>query len=72
MAIHLIRPPAPVLFKATCRIVDPNYRIIKTQFELDPDCEDYGEYVVMNLMRERGELQDGVRYQFSIAPLLRR
>lgn len=71
MPVHLFKP-TPVLFTATCRVVEPNYRIVKTQFDIDPEHEDFGEYLVMNLMRERGVLQDGIRYQCSFMPLFRR
>lgn len=61
----------PILFKATCRIIQPNFRIVKSQFDLDPEFGLFGEYVVMNLMRERGELKNGQRYQISICPLFK-
>lgn len=63
--------PTPIPFKATCRIIQPNFRIVKSQFDLDPEFGLFGEYVVMNLMRERGDLQDGRRYQISICPLFK-
>jgi hypothetical protein len=66
----LLSPP-PLVFRASCRVVQPNYRIVKSQFDLDPEFGLFGEYIVMNLMRERGELQAGW-YQFSISPLFKR
>ena len=67
----LMFKPMPMLFKATCRIVQPNFRIVKSQFDLDPEYGLFGEYVVMNLMRERGDLTDGKRYQISVCPLFK-
>jgi hypothetical protein len=67
----LMFKPMPMLFKATCRIVQPNFRIVKSQFDIDPEYGMFGEYVVMNLMRERGELNDGKRYQISVCPLFK-
>lgn len=58
----------PLLFKATCRIIQPNFRVVQSQFDLEPEYGLFGEYVVMNLMRERGELIDGRVYQISICP----
>jgi hypothetical protein len=60
-----------ILFKAKCQIIQPTFRIVKTQFDLDPEYGLFGEYAVFNLMRERGELRDGQRYQISICPLFK-
>lgn len=61
----------PLLFKAKCQVIKPTFRIMKYQFDLDPEHGLFGEYVVMNLMRERGELIHGERYQISICPLFK-
>jgi hypothetical protein len=60
-----------ILFKARCQIIQPTFRIVKTQFDLDPEYGLFGEYAAFNLMRERGELRDGQRYQISICPLFK-
>jgi len=56
----------PILLKARCQIIKPTFRIVKSQFDIDPEHGLYGEYVVVNLMRERGDLIDGKRYEISI------
>ena len=56
----------PILLKARCQIIKPTFRIVKSQFDIDPEHGLYGEYVVVNLMRERGGLIDGKRYEISI------
>jgi len=56
----------PILLKARCQIIRPTFRIVKSQFDIDPEHGLYGEYVVVNLMRERGDLIDGKRYEISI------
>jgi hypothetical protein len=60
-----------ILFKAKCQIIQPTFRIVKSQFDLDPEYGLFGEYAAFNLMRERGELRDGQRYQISICPLFK-
>jgi hypothetical protein len=60
-----------ILFKAKCQIIQPTFRIVKTQFDLDPEYGLFGEYAAFNLMRERGELRDGQRYQISICPVFK-
>lgn len=58
-----------LLFTARCRIIEPNYRIVKYEFVPDPPFKElFGEYVVMNLMRERGTLTDGRCYWISAQP----
>jgi hypothetical protein len=59
----------PILLKAKCQIIRPTFRIVKSQFDIDPDYGLYGEYVVLNLMRERGDMFDGDRYEISIRSL---
>lgn len=61
----------PILLTAKCQIIKPTFRIVKSQFDIDPDYGLYGEYIVVNLMRERGDLCDGCRYQISIRPLFK-
>lgn len=61
----------PILLKAKCQIIHPTFRIVKAQFDIPPEFGMFGEYVVLNLMRERGELIDGKRYQISICPLFK-
>lgn len=58
----------PILFKAKCQVIKPTFRIMKYQFDLDPEFGLFGEYVVMNLMRERGILLDGRVYWISAEP----
>jgi len=59
----------PIMFKAKCQIIKPSFRIMKYQFDLDPEFGLFGEYVVANLMRERGQLVHHERYQISISPI---
>jgi len=61
----------PIILKASCRLFEANFRIIRSQFDIEPNKELFGEYVVMNLMRERGVLEDGRLYQITIEPLKR-
>ena len=61
----------PIIIKARCEIIQPTFRIIKSKFDIDPEFGMFGEYVMVNLMRERGELIDGKRYQISICPLFK-
>lgn len=61
----------PIVFKAKCQVIQPKFRIVKYQFDLDPEFGLFGEYVVANLMRERGEMVDGQRYQISFCPLFK-
>jgi len=58
-----------IILKAKCRIFEPNYRIIRAQFDLERGKEAFGEYIVVNLLRERGVLQDERWYRFIIEPL---
>jgi hypothetical protein len=60
-----------ILFKAKCQVIRPTFRIMKYQFDVDPEFGMFGEYVVVNLMRERGEMVDGQRYQISFCPLFK-
>ncbi len=67
----IIAPPT-IRVETRCRIFEPNYRIIRAQFDLDPHHKEFGEYIVTNLMRERGELQDGWAYRAIFEPIFRR
>jgi hypothetical protein len=58
-----------IILRATCHILQPNYRIVRSQFDVVPGHEAFGEYVLMNLMRERGLLHDGKLYRITIEPL---
>ena len=58
-----------IVLKAKCRIFQPNFRIIRAQFDIEEGHENYGEYVVVNLLRERGVLQDARWYRIVIDPL---
>ena len=60
-----------IILKARCRLFEANFRIIRSQFDIEPNKELFGEYVVMNLMREHGVLEDGRLYQITIEPLKR-
>ncbi len=61
-----------MILRARCRIVQAKYWVVQTQFDVEPAHEWVGEYVLFNLMRERGDLIDGARYQIEIKPLLPR
>lgn len=67
-----IIPPPTVRVDARCRIFEPNYRIIRAQFDLDPHHKEFGEYIVTNLMRERGIPQDEWFYRVTFEPMFRR
>ena len=58
-----------IILKAKCRLFEPNFRIIRAQFDLEQGNEAFGEYVVVNLLRERGVLQDARWYRIVIDPL---
>jgi len=59
-----------VIIKARCRIFEPNYRIIRAQFDLDAvGREAFGEYVLVNILREHGVLQDARWYEVVFNPL---
>jgi hypothetical protein len=54
-----------VVLQARCRIFDPKYRIIRAQFDVDKRKDQFTEYVVTNLLRERGELLDARFYEIT-------
>lgn len=56
----------PIIITARCRIFEPTYRIIRAQFDVQQHKEQYGEYIVTNLLRERGDLEDGRTYRIII------
>ena len=58
-----------MILKARCRIIDPRYLVVQSQFDMEPGHEWIGEYALFNLLRERGELIDGALYQIEIKPL---
>jgi hypothetical protein len=57
-----------IVLRARCQILQPTYRIVRSQFDVVPGSEPFGEYVLMNLMSERGLLQDGKLYRITIDP----
>lgn len=56
----------PIILKARCRLFEPNYRIIRAQFDIEQGRELFPEYIVVNLLRERGLLEDGKTYPIII------
>jgi hypothetical protein len=59
-----------IIVKGRCRLIKPNWRIIRSQFDIDPEgLEPFGEYAQFNLLRERGIFQDGRTYRITIEPL---
>jgi len=46
----------------------PSHRIERAHFDVEPASEPLGEYVLMNLVRERGLLLDGKMYRITIDP----
>jgi hypothetical protein len=58
----------PVVLKARCHILKTDSRIVQSQFDIQPSHEPFGEYVLMNLVRERGLLLDGMIYRITIRP----
>jgi hypothetical protein len=58
-----------IILKAKCHIFDPNYRIVRSQFNVEPVTELFGEYILMNLVNDRGLLHDGKPYRITIEPL---
>jgi hypothetical protein len=58
----------PIVLKAECHILRPNDRIVRSQFDVEPASEAFGEYVLMNIAHERGLLQDGRIYRITIKP----
>jgi hypothetical protein len=62
-----------ILLKAKCLIIQPNWRVVRSKFDIDPEGhEPFGEYGAFNLLRERGDLIDGQSYQIQIIPLIPR
>jgi len=62
-------PIAPIILRARCHLFQPNYTIIRAQFNVAEGPEGFPEYVMTNLLRERGVPQDGNMYRISIEPL---
>jgi len=60
---------APIILRVRCHIFEPNYRIIRAQFNVVDGPEGFPEYVMTNLLRERGVPQDGRFYRITIDPL---
>ena len=58
-----------IILKARCQIFQPNYRIVRSQFNVEPATEQFGEYVLTNLVSERGLIHDGKLYRIKIEPL---
>jgi hypothetical protein len=58
-----------IILKAQGQILDPNYKIVRAQFDVEPAVEHFGEYVLTNLVRERGLIHDGKLYRITIEPL---
>jgi len=61
-----------VIVRAKCRIFLPNYRIVRSQFNVDEGKETFGQYINTNLLREHGVLEDGLWYEVTFKPLLAR
>lgn len=61
----------PILLTARARLIQPNYRIVKSQFDLDYGREFFGEYAMFNLLRERGDIYDGEQYLITIKHMKR-
>ena len=58
----------PIIIKARCHILQPNNRIVRAQFDVVPGGELWGEYILTNLLIDRGLLQDGRVYRITISP----
>ena len=59
-----------IILKAKCQIIKPNWRIVKYLFhDLEMNDEEYGEYVMLNMLRERGLLEHDRPYRITIDPL---
>ena len=58
----------PIILRARCQILQPNYRIVRSQFDVVPANQSFGEYLLMNLVSERGLLHDGEMYRITIEP----
>lgn len=60
----------PIVLRARCHILEPNYRIVRAHLDVEtPDHAPFGEYVLMNILRERGLMHDGKMYRIKIEPL---
>jgi hypothetical protein len=58
-----------IVLKARCQLLQPNSRIVRAQFDIiDAGHEEFGEYVLTNLLTERGLLHDGKIYRITIKP----
>lgn len=60
-----------IIYKARCRIVVANNGIIKSQFDIEglPDQPSLGEYMLLNLLVDRGPLFDDRFYEVTLNPL---
>jgi len=58
----------PIILRARCHVLHPSHRIERAHFDVEPASEPLGEYVLMNLVRERGLLLDGKMYRITIDP----
>ena len=59
-----------ILLKARCRIIQPNWRIVRSVFDdMEHNEQEFGEYAMFNLLRGRGDLVDGKPYLITIDPL---
>jgi len=62
-------PIEPTILRVRCNLFQPNYRIIRAQWNVIEGPEDFPEYFMSNLLRERGVPQDDRTYRFIIEPL---
>jgi hypothetical protein len=60
-----------IIYKARCRIVKANNGIIKSQFDIEglPDQQSIGEYMLQNLLVDRGPIFDNRFYEVTLNPL---
>lgn len=58
-----------IILRAQCRIFEPNYRIIRCQYNVLDSPEGFPEYFISNLLRERGVPYDARTYQIIIKPM---
>jgi len=63
---------SPLLIKARCQIIRANWHTMQYMFgDLEHDHQQFGEYVMLNLLRNRGTLQHDKPYLITVDPLFR-
>lgn len=57
-----------IILRARCHLLHSSTKVVRSQFDVEPSGELFGEYVLMNLVHDRGLLHDGKIYRITIEP----